>query len=79
MTVLEIINAALQLDEDDRREVVRQLMPTLFEVPPGILCEDDPNFEQIIESRIKDAREGKNVISLTFEEFQQRAWRSNNG
>jgi hypothetical protein len=49
----EILNAALQLPEDDRMVIVGRLLETLPDEPPGWSM-DDPEFQAELERRSGD-------------------------
>jgi len=66
----DILNAALQLSEDDRMVIAGRLLETLPDDPPG-LAADGPDFEAELERRSGDW-EG----AISWEELRDESRRS---
>ncbi len=52
-TTDELLNAVLQLSEEDRIKIAGRLLQTLPERAPGLLA-DDPTFEDEVRKRMGD-------------------------
>lgn len=60
LTADELITHGLALPESERLAVADQLLASVK--PSGVLSEDDPNFEQELQRRIKEVDSGRAVL-----------------
>lgn len=67
----EVYAQALQLSEQDRLDLAGQLLASAGR-PPGILSEDDPEYEAEIQRRIERVRSGESK-GIPWEEFEASA------
>jgi putative addiction module component (TIGR02574 family) len=66
--------ALLELPEIERLELANFIYESLPS-PPGILHEDDPDLDQVLEQRIRDLETGKDAgvpAELVFEKLRQK-------
>ena len=79
MKLKEVRESALALPRRSREKLLADLQQSLDEehlraCPPGILSEDDPNFETIIQARIA-AYERGDVKGIPWEEVRERLYK----
>jgi putative addiction module component (TIGR02574 family) len=83
MKLQEVRESALALPRRSREKLLKDLTDSLAEEtsharPPGVLSDDDPNLNAILEARIAAYERGE-TKAIPWEEVKRRLYRSLNG